>query len=1122
MVGSADSETLFLGRPLSSWVGKTFPDLLATSDVDAVVSLLRVVLEERVNAAIRADLEVDGTRLAFDLAVTSIPEPTADGARIEMVCRAVESAGEALERSRREVAAANRLVDLAIRMANWPDDDVASAVQIVIASIGVDFGCTDISLVERSGQRHGAAIPFARWRRPDQPELSATPSSDWIEHEMQHGRWVEGLPLAELSEASGDLADQLARAGVADYLSMPCQRPGRDCDVYLELRWVDSPGALGPEDSRRLIRVGEILAGLVERNRARRERDDVSRRIELLSDLRAEGYCEVGADGVVHFASPSLDRLLGRPVAGLVGESLSALVHPLDREMVEASAEGVLAGRKVDRLVFRACVRGGGYRWLESIGAVSRAANGEILIASIVRDVSRREIERATLVRRIELETLVAGLTRKLLAADTNRIESIVDASLGTIAEAMHALRVRLVCFGPAGSEGIESFVYQRSDAPVDGIEMTHEHLARFPWSRRQLAEQEILDVPDVGKLPPEAQADRAVFEVSGIASVLSVPAFARGKIAGILSVYGDTVVDAFPDYEKRLLRVLGELFVGALGRKRAEKKLRSSEERFRTLAENMRDSICEIAESGEILFASPSYAELLGGTTVGLIGTDPLDSVHAEDRQRVSTLFRPGGRSRRKGTLLYRALSMHGHTLHLEATAREFLGRDGRPRVVVVTRDVTERESARGALERQLALEARVAELSRHFVDVEIDAIDDGIQSRLGVVAELADAQHSWLYSFTTRKDRFEMFDWWRGGDDQSGRLVPPDRSSQTFPYSTGLIISGQVYHVSDSDSLPDEAEAERLDMRARGIRSILAIPIMSGGRFVGCLGFESFEREIGWSEQTIVLLRMVGEIFYSTLRRRRADQDLRDSQSQLLQSQKMEAVGTLAGGIAHDFNNHLAVMLGNARYVRQEVDAPADILEAIDDFERSADHCAQLTRSLLAFSRRAPAEVIPTAVDELVCSVEGLVRPLLPRSIEFSVWLAPDLGRFAVDRVQIQQLLVNLLVNARDAMPEGGPLQLRAVRRRLEVGEVGVEDLYRDREYVVMCVEDAGCGMDEETRSRVFEPFYTTKGLGKGTGLGLATAYGIVQQSEGAISVESELGEGAVFRVYLPACSD
>ena len=213
---------------------------------------------------------------------------------------------------------------------------------------------------------------------------------------------------------------------------------------------------------------------------------------------------------------------------------------------------------------------------------------------------------------------------------------------------------------------------------------------------------------------------------------------------------------------------------------------------------------------------------------------------------------------------------------------------------------------------------------------------------------------------------------------------------------------------------------------------------------------------------------------------------------------------------------------MLGNARYVRQEVDAPAEILEAIDDFERSADHCAQLTRSLLAFSRRAPAEVVPTAVDELVCSVEGLVRPLLPRSIEFSVWLAPDLGRFAVDRVHIQQLLVNLLVNARDAMPEGGPLQLRAVRRRLEVGEAGVEDLYRDREYVVMCVEDAGCGMDEETRSRVFEPFYTTKGLGKGTGLGLATAYGIVQQSEGAISVESELGEGAVFRVYLPACPD
>jgi signal transduction histidine kinase len=316
----------------------------------------------------------------------------------------------------------------------------------------------------------------------------------------------------------------------------------------------------------------------------------------------------------------------------------------------------------------------------------------------------------------------------------------------------------------------------------------------------------------------------------------------------------------------------------------------------------------------------------------------------------------------------------------------------------------------------------------------------------------------------------------------------------------------------------LPDEADNERKDMRKRGVQSILGIPIMSKGRFVGFLGMESFDRETNWPEETIMLLRMIGEIFYSALHRRRAVEDLRQSQSQLLQSQKIEAVGTLAGGIAHDFNNHLAVMLANARFVRQEVEAEAEVVAAIEDFERSADHCAQLTRSLLAFSRRTPVEIVPVEVAGLVEGVEELVRPLLPSTIHFEMELMPDLGSFAVDRVQIQQVLVNLLVNARDAMPDGGLIRLDACRRPILSAEATAKELDEFREYVVLSVRDVGQGMDEETQSRVFEPFFTTKEVGHGTGLGLAMAYGIVRQSEGAIAVESRQGQGSTFRIYLP----
>ncbi|HIG70113.1 MAG TPA: PAS domain S-box protein [Myxococcales bacterium] len=548
-------------------------------------------------------------------------------------------------------------------------------------------------------------------------------------------------------------------------------------------------------------------------------------------------------------------------------------------------------------------------------------------------------------------------------------------------------------------------------------------------------------------------------------------------------------------------------------------------ESRYRSLIDNMRDSLCEIGEDGRILYASPSYAELFGGSLDGLLGSDPVESVHVDDRRRVSHLFRPGARSRRQGTLVYRAQSILGVPLHLEATAREFIGEDGRPHVVVSTRNVTERENARRSLERHIALEARVAELSRVFIDLQPEAIHDGIMQSLAHVAELAESEHSWTYSLATSRSEAENFDWWRDDDLKNASASTTSTGSASlarFPYSTGMITKGRVYQVTDVDALPEQAESERKDMLERGVRSILGIPIMSNGQFAGFLGFESFEREINWPEETIVLLRMVGEIFFSALRRRRSVEELRHSQSQLLQSQKMEAVGTLAGGIAHDFNNHLAVMLGNARFVRQEIDADPEVMSAIEDFERSADHCAQLTRSLLAFSRRTPAEILPVEVAELVKGVEGLVRPLLPSSIVFESRLMPDLGSFAVDRVQIQQVLVNLLVNARDAMPDGGPIHMHACRRPISAAESSSLGLDEQSEYVVLSVEDAGHGMSEEVKTRAFEPFFTTKDVGHGTGLGLATAYGIVRQSEGAISVDSHPGEGTTFRVYVPSVEE
>jgi two-component system cell cycle sensor histidine kinase/response regulator CckA len=188
-----------------------------------------------------------------------------------------------------------------------------------------------------------------------------------------------------------------------------------------------------------------------------------------------------------------------------------------------------------------------------------------------------------------------------------------------------------------------------------------------------------------------------------------------------------------------------------------------------------------------------------------------------------------------------------------------------------------------------------------------------------------------------------------------------------------------------------------------------------------------------------------------------------------------------------------------------------------ALADLHRAALHCAQLTRGLLAFSRRTPASPRPLEVSAVVEDVEELLRPLVPSSIELRIVDRHVGARIVADPVQLQQVLVNLVVNARDAMPEGGVLTLSVARREVLAAEAVALGV-RPGVYVELAVSDTGVGIDPAVRERIFEPFFTTKEPGKGTGLGLATCYGIVQECRGVISVESEPGKGATFGVLLP----
>jgi PAS domain S-box-containing protein len=240
---------------------------------------------------------------------------------------------------------------------------------------------------------------------------------------------------------------------------------------------------------------------------------------------------------------------------------------------------------------------------------------------------------------------------------------------------------------------------------------------------------------------------------------------------------------------------------------------------------------------------------------------------------------------------------------------------------------------------------------------------------------------------------------------------------------------------------------------------------------------------------------------------------------EEQLRQAQKMEAVGMLAGGIAHDFNNLLTIITGYSQLIFNSLPARDPNRHSAEQIVKAGERAAELTRQLLAFSRRQVLQPKVLDLNMLVKTLATMLRRLIGEHIDLRLVLSPELSRVSASPGQLEQVLMNLVVNARDAMPDGGTLTIRTENANLKEPSEAVRLAIKPGPHVMLAVSDTGHGMNAETRARLFEPFFTTKNAGKGTGLGLSTVFGIVKQSGGGLDVSSEPGKGTIMRIYLPA---
>src|SRR5438034_811205 len=493
----------------------------------------------------------------------------------------------------------------------------------------------------------------------------------------------------------------------------------------------------------------------------------------------------------------------------------------------------------------------------------------------------------------------------------------------------------------------------------------------------------------------------------------------------------------------------------------RTRRRLFEREELFQLIGENVADMIAVVDVEGNRLYNSPSYHKVLGYTAEELKSSSSFDQIHPDDRNRVREAAAEAQRTGVGRPLEYRIRHKDGTWRVLESNASVIRSSAGEPeRLVIMNRDITERKEAAESL--------RLTESGFRSM------IED---APYGIFRAATDGTLLRANPALQKMLAYKKLD----------ELLKANHDSEIFKPPADF---QRLKELLDSANEFNDVEV--------GLKRRDGAPIT-----VRCTGRRVKEEHLGVP---------CFDVFAEDVTERRV------LERQLQMAGKMEAIGRLSGGIAHDFNNLLGVIIGYSGVLKKSLDPKQPSYEHAEEIEKAGRRAASLTRQLLAFSRQQVLTPSILSLNTLVSDMEKMLPRLLGEDVEVSLSLGPELGNVKADQSQIEQVIMNLAVNARDAMPTGGNLKIQTANVELDQAYTHDHPGSRAGQYVMLAIADTGTGMDAETLTHIFEPFFTTKERGKGTGLGLATVYGVVKQSNGYIWVDSAPSKGSNFQIYLP----